>query len=50
MAVDRLNDSYYRATARDFPNLPSLSGEHSFDVCVVGGGFTGLSAALKVGS
>jgi gamma-glutamylputrescine oxidase len=45
--VDALNDSYYRATAHDFPSMPPLMGEAQADVCVVGGGFTGLAAALK---
>lgn len=40
--------SYYTATANVFPNLEQLSGNVSADVCVVGGGFTGLSAALHL--
>jgi gamma-glutamylputrescine oxidase len=43
---DPLNDSYYRATANPWETLPSLKGEENCDVCIVGGGFTGLSAAL----
>lgn len=38
--------SYYAATANPFPDQPQLVGETSADVVVVGGGFTGLSAAL----
>lgn len=38
--------SYYAATANPFPELPQLVGDISADVVVVGGGFTGLSAAL----
>lgn len=38
--------SYYAATASPFPAQPALQGETSADVVVVGGGFTGLSAAL----
>jgi gamma-glutamylputrescine oxidase len=38
--------SYYAATANPFPDQPSLAGEIHADVVVVGGGFTGLSAAL----
>lgn len=38
--------SYYAATANPFPDQPKLEGEHSADLLVVGGGFTGLSAAL----
>jgi gamma-glutamylputrescine oxidase len=43
---DPLNNSYYRATANVFAAQPSLIGDHKADVCVIGGGFTGLSAAL----
>jgi gamma-glutamylputrescine oxidase len=43
---DPLNNSYYRATANHFAAQPSLLGDHKADVCVIGGGFTGLSAAL----
>jgi gamma-glutamylputrescine oxidase len=38
--------SYYLATAAEAPARPSLAGEVRADVCVVGGGCTGLSAAL----
>jgi len=38
--------SYYAATAVGVPELPPLEGTTSCDVCVVGGGYTGLSAAL----
>lgn len=43
---DALNNSYYRATASPFSAQPSLVGDHKADVCIIGGGFTGLSAAL----
>jgi gamma-glutamylputrescine oxidase len=43
---DALNKSYYRATANPFAVQPALTGDHKADVCVIGGGFTGLSAAL----
>ena len=39
--------SYYAATANPAPRHPPLAGEVSADVVVVGGGFTGLSAALS---
>lgn len=38
--------SYYAASANPSPRRAALSGELSVDVVVVGGGFTGLSAAL----
>ncbi len=43
---DPLNDSYYAASANAWETQPSLKGEARCDVCVIGGGFTGLSAAL----
>ncbi len=38
--------SYYAATANDATRYPSLAGEVSADVCVIGGGYSGLSTAL----
>ncbi len=38
--------SLYAATANPFPDQPQLAGDEAADVVVVGGGFTGLSAAL----
>jgi gamma-glutamylputrescine oxidase len=40
--------SYYAATATPLPPFPPLQGETTADVCVVGGGYTGLSAALHL--
>jgi len=40
--------SYYAATANNSKNRPTLRGEHRADVCVIGGGYTGLSAALHL--
>jgi gamma-glutamylputrescine oxidase len=40
------NSSYYAAAAGAFPAQPQLTGAIDADVCVVGGGFTGLAAAL----
>ncbi|QCR35576.1 FAD-binding oxidoreductase [Nissabacter sp. SGAir0207] len=38
--------SYYAATANPHEPWPQLAGSIECDVCVVGGGFTGLSSAL----
>ncbi len=38
--------SYYLATAADAPRYAPLMGDTTADLCVVGGGCTGLSAAL----
>lgn len=43
---DRLNDSYYRATAHGWETQGPLECALDCDVAVIGGGFTGLSAAL----
>lgn len=43
---DPLANSYYRATAQPFPQQAAIDADVSADVCVIGGGFTGLSAAL----
>lgn len=40
--------SYYAATANAAPNRAPLKGDISCQVCVVGGGFTGLSVALEL--
>ena len=40
--------SYYAATRADFPRLPPLLGAQRADVCIVGAGYTGLSAALHL--
>ena len=40
--------SYYAEHARHLEDFPCLNGEIQADVCVVGGGFTGLSTALHL--
>lgn len=40
--------SWYAASAQIPPERPSLAGETRADVCVVGAGYTGLSAALHL--
>lgn len=41
-------DSYYAATAIGLHEHPVLEGAERADVCVIGGGYTGLSAALNL--
>jgi gamma-glutamylputrescine oxidase len=48
MNLDGYPGSYYAATARGIQKYPQLSGAERADVCVIGGGFTGLSAALNL--
>jgi gamma-glutamylputrescine oxidase len=40
--------SWYAATATPLAPFPALAGETRADVCVIGGGYTGLSAALHL--
>lgn len=49
MNADGTRDSsWYRETARGIEPHPALDGSTSADACVVGGGYTGLSAALHL--
>lgn len=47
MALDHV-DSYYAATANDPTRYPRLEGRVKADVCVVGGGFSGVATALTM--
>jgi gamma-glutamylputrescine oxidase len=40
--------TYYEATAAPLPAFPALNGDRRVNVCVIGGGFTGLGAALAL--
>ena len=40
--------SYYQAAATPFSARPPLRGDVTADVCVIGAGYTGLSAALEL--
>ena len=40
--------SWYAATVDAMAPFDPLKGQHSADVCIIGGGFTGLSAALHL--
>ncbi|MDG1708791.1 MAG: FAD-binding oxidoreductase [Emcibacteraceae bacterium] len=40
--------SYYAATLNDQVSHPSLEGDITADICVIGGGFTGVSTALDL--
>lgn len=41
-------NSYYLASAIDMPSFPMLDGSATCDVCIIGAGFTGLSAAIHL--
>ncbi|MGB7243042.1 MAG: FAD-binding oxidoreductase [Sulfitobacter sp.] len=47
-AAGQYPPSWYAATATGLPPYPSLKGEVRADVCVIGAGYTGLSAALHL--
>ncbi|MEM6974622.1 MAG: FAD-binding oxidoreductase [Pseudomonadota bacterium] len=40
--------SWYAETAGPAPDYPALSGDTAADVCIIGGGYAGLSAALHL--
>ncbi|QUX98004.1 FAD-dependent oxidoreductase [Marinomonas sp. CT5] len=46
--MSKHESSYYEATANAVKNRPQLVGDHSTDICIIGGGFTGTSAALHL--
>ncbi|RAU48641.1 MULTISPECIES: FAD-binding oxidoreductase [unclassified Pseudomonas] len=48
MTVSPHAASYYAASSHEQPVYPTLKGEVSVDVCVVGGGFTGLNTAIEL--
>ncbi|OHV82396.1 FAD-binding oxidoreductase [Ensifer sp. LCM 4579] len=48
MATERLLPNLWHATAPAAPGTAPLSGELTCDVAIIGGGFTGLSAALHL--
>ncbi|MFT5484218.1 MAG: gamma-glutamylputrescine oxidase [Halieaceae bacterium] len=41
-------ESYYAASANQSQSWPKLLGEITSDVCIIGGGYTGLSTALHL--
>ena len=40
--------SYYAATRHPRPDYPALHGEIKTDVCIIGGGFSGLNTAIEL--
>ena len=41
-------DSYYAASRNPKPNRPTLKNDIQVEICVVGGGYSGLSTALHL--
>ena len=48
LAPQEHTDSYYAATVRTPTSFPALEGRVTTDICVVGGGFTGVATALTL--
>lgn len=48
MSLHQYPDSYYTATVKGVVTYPTLTEKLRADVCVIGGGYTGLSAALNL--
>ena len=48
MSINGYDPSYYTVTANAAPEHPPLRADIKVDICVVGAGFTGLSAALHL--
>ncbi len=46
--TNKMPNSYWAATATAAPKCPALDCEITADICIVGGGFLGLSAALNL--
>jgi gamma-glutamylputrescine oxidase len=48
MALQGHIDSYYAASAHGFEDHAALNESIQADICIVGGGYTGLSTALHL--
>ncbi len=48
MQGEEHTNSYYAATRSDHTSYPVLEGEQEAEICIVGGGFTGIACALTL--
>ena len=48
MSLIGYESSYYVSTANKKVEYPRLEGENESDICIIGAGYTGLSAALHL--
>ncbi|MBR9868262.1 MAG: FAD-binding oxidoreductase [Oceanospirillales bacterium] len=48
MSLNNDQPSYYADSANAGPDYPALTGEQQADICIIGAGYTGLSAALHL--
>ena len=46
--TDRHAPSYYAASVNRRLEVPPLAGEERADVCIIGGGFSGLNTAIEL--
>ena len=44
----KFNGTYYHASSNSSPIFPELIGEEKTDICIIGGGLTGISSALNL--
>ncbi|TDF78177.1 FAD-binding oxidoreductase [Pseudomonas sp. H9] len=47
-AAEQHTSSYYRASVGPMPEHPPLNADLNADVCVIGGGFTGVNTAIEL--
>ncbi|SVE54976.1 uncharacterized protein METZ01_LOCUS507830, partial [marine metagenome] len=48
MGSEEHTASYYAATRNDLTTYPALDGDIETDICIIGGGFTGVASALTL--
>ena len=41
-------NSYYAASINEVTNYPELKGHQTTDICIIGAGFSGISAGLHL--
>ena len=44
----KFNGTYYHTSSNSSPIFPKLIGEEKTDICIIGGGLTGISSALNL--
>ena len=44
--LDQYPTSWYALTTQFLPHFPSFEGTRDIDICIIGGGYTELSAAI----
>ena len=44
----KFDGTYYHSNSTSGPIFPKLIGEYKSDICIIGGGLTGISSALNL--